>query len=283
MSFSANVKNELCGAGHNRQLLLARGAAYAMNDGGDTLYYKTENKTVCECVCSALDACGCKYTVTEQKKKNGCFYHTEIKNSELAREIPDCSDDDKFGLFLRGIYLVCGFVADPEKVYQLELFLCDREKCEAILKLITEHGMQMKMSQRRGNSFLYSKDSENISDLLTFMGAMSSAMEIMNVKIYKEVRNNVNRSVNCESANLNKTIAAAQSEAEDIRYIYEVKGEGYLPDELKQVADIRLQGIELSLSEIGKMLEPPISRSGVNHRLKRISAIAKRLREGKEV
>ena len=110
------------------------------------------------------------------------------------------------------------------------------------------------------------------------MGAMMQAMEIMNVKIYKEVRNNVNRSVNCEAANLDKTIAAAQKQADDINYIFEKRGEGYLPDELLQVAKIRLTALELSLSDIGKMLEPPISRSGVNHRLKKISLIADTLR-----
>ena len=144
--------------------------------------------------------------------------------------------------------------------------------------MIEEHGMGAKLSSRRGSSFLYIKESEKISDMLTYMGAMMQAMEIMNVKIYKEVRNNVNRSVNCEAANLDKTIAAAQKQADDINYIFEKRGEGYLPDELLQVAKIRLTALELSLSDIGKMLEPPISRSGVNHRLRKISLIADTLR-----
>ena len=100
----------------------------------------------------------------------------------------------------------------------------------------------------------------------------------MNIKIYKEVRNNVNRSVNCESANLDKTVAAANLQADDIEYIFAVRGRGYLSEELLKVADIRLENRELSLSDIGAMLEPPISRSGVNHRFRKISEIAKKLR-----
>ena len=181
-------------------------------------------------------------------------------------------------MYLRGIFLVCGLVANPEKGYQLELFLHDESKCRTLLSMIEEHGMGAKLSSRRGSSFLYIKESEKISDMLTYMGAMMQAMEIMNVKIYKEVRNNVNRSVNCEAANLDKTIAAAQKQADDINYIFEKRGEGYLPDELLQVAKIRLTALELSLSDIGKMLEPPISRSRVNHRLRKISLIADTLR-----
>ena len=147
-----------------------------------------------------------------------------------------------------------------------------------MLSLIEEHGMSAKLSTRRGSSFLYIRESEKISDILTFMGAMMQSMEIMNVKIMKEVKNKINRAVNCESANLDKTIAAANKQVDDIEYIFGTKGRSYLSDELLQVADIRINGTELSLSEIGAMLEPPISRSGVNHRLRKISEIAEKLR-----
>lgn len=143
--------------------------------------------------------------------------------------MPDCSGDDAFGVYLRGIFLVCGLVANPEKGYQLELFLHDESKCRTLLSMIEEHGMGAKLSSRRGSSFLYIKESEKISDMLTYMGAMMQAMEIMNVKIYKEVRNNVNRSVNCEAANLDKTIAAAQKQADDINYIFEKEEKGICP------------------------------------------------------
>lgn len=284
MSFAADVKNELCEAGHSRdqQYLLAKGAAFAMTKSEDGLYYQTENKKVFDCISQALEATGRKYVTSVQSKRTGKWYVTQLLDADFADKLPDCSGDDDFSVFLRGVFLVCGFAANPEKGYQLELFLCDEEKCRVLSQMIFEHGMTVKCSSRRGSSFLYIKESEKMSDMLTFMGAMSQAMEIMNVKIFKEVRNNVNRTVNCEAANLDKTIAAAQKQAEDINYIFETKGRGYLPSELEQVAEIRLKALELSLSDIGKMLEPPISRSGVNHRLKRISQTADRLRGGKE-
>lgn len=96
--------------------------------------------------------------------------------------MPDCSGDDAFGVYLRGVFLVCGLVANPEKGYQLELFLHDESKCRTLLSMIEEHGMGAKLSSRRGSSFLYIKESEKISDMLTYMGAMMQAMEIMNVK-----------------------------------------------------------------------------------------------------
>ena len=283
MSFAADVKNELCKAEHSRKQLelLSKGAAFAMTEDGDGCFFNTENKKAARCIADAFDCVGKENAVSESSFRGRTLYTVSLADKSYAHPVPDCSDDEAFGVYLRGVFLVCGLVANPEKGYQLELFLHDEEKCRLLLSMIEEHGMGAKLSSRRGSSFLYIKESEKISDMLTFMGAMMQAMEIMNVKIYKEVRNNVNRSVNCEAANLDKTIAAAQKQAEDIRYIFEHKGESYLPDELLQVAKIRLKALELSLSDIGKMLEPPISRSGVNHRLKKISLIADTLR-GKE-
>lgn len=283
MSFAADVKNELCKAEHSKKQLelLAKGAAFAMTEDGDGCFFNTENKKAARCIADAFESVGKENAVSESSFRGRMLYTVSLADKSYAHPVPDCSDDEAFGVYLRGVFLVCGLVANPEKGYQLELFLHNEEKCRQLLSMIEEHGMSAKLSSRRGSSFLYIKESEKISDMLTFMGAMMQAMEIMNVKIYKEVRNNVNRSVNCEAANLDKTIAAAQKQAEDIRYIFEHKGESYLPDELLQVAKIRLTALELSLSDIGKMLEPPISRSGVNHRLKKISLIADTLR-GKE-
>ena len=280
MSFAADVKNELCKAEHSKKQLelLSKGAAYAMTEDGDGCFFNTENKKAAACIADAFEAVGTEYEVGESVFRGRTLYTVTLFDKSYAYPIPDCSGDDAFGVYLRGIFLVCGLVANPEKGYQLELFLHNENKCLNILSMIEEHGMGAKLSSRRGSSFLYIKESEKISDMLTYMGAMMQAMEIMNVKIFKEVRNNVNRTVNCEAANLDKTIAAAQKQADDISYIFEKRGEGYLPDELLQVARIRLAAHELSLSDIGKMLEPPISRSGVNHRLKKISLIADTLR-----
>lgn len=291
MSFAADIKNELCRAEHSKKqlYLLAKGAAFAMSENGEECFFQTENKRVADCIVQGFSHADEKprFSVGKTEKtaagrRAGVFYTVTLYDKGFAKALPDCSDDDAFGVFLRGVFLVCGFAANPEKGYQLELFLHDREKCRLLAQMIDEHGMTVKQSSRRGSSFLYIKESEKISDMLTYMGAMMQAMEIMNVKIYKEVRNNVNRTVNCESANLDKTIAAAAKQTEDINYIFDTKGRGYLADELLQVAEIRLKSPELSLSDIGKLLEPPISRSGVNHRLKKIGEIAAKLRAGKE-
>ena len=284
MSFAADIKAELCRPEHNKQTLtvLCKGAAFAMSENGNTSSFKTESKKACDYIHQAFKEINENCAKTAENIRGKTLYSVTAECGEFANTLPDCSDDDAFGAFLRGVFLVCGGAADPEKGYQLELFLHSKEKCHILQQMIEEHGMTAKLSSRRSSYFLYIKESEKISDILTFMGAMMQAMEIMNVKIYKEVRNNVNRTVNCEAANLDKTIIAAQKQAQDIEYIFEHKGRSYLTEELLQVADIRLKARELSLSDIGRQLEPPISRSGVNHRLKRISLIADKLRSERE-
>ncbi len=286
MSFASDIKAELRRIDNSTEMtdILCKGAAFAMNEDDDNKRsFKTESKKTRDYVALCLKDMGvsCKKTSVEIR---GTTLHTlSLTDNSYGTEIPDCSDDDKFSAFLRGVFLVCGGAADPEKSYQLEFFLHSKEKCDILKQMIEEHGMTAKLSKRRGSHFLYIKESEKISDILTFMGAMMQSMEIMNVKIYKEVKNNVNRSVNCEAANLTKTIDAANNQADDIQYIFDNMGESYLSEELLQVARIRLSSRELSLSDIGAMLEPPISRSGVNHRLKKISSIAEKLRQEKEL
>ena len=138
--------------------------------------------------------------------------------------------------------------------------------------------MNINISHRRNSFFLYSKDSENISDYLTFIGAMKSSMEIMNIKIIKEVRSNINRVVNCEAANIGKTAAAAAKQILDIRLIGEKMGYDKLDEDLRELALLRLENPDISLSGLGGLLSEPLSRSGVNHRLKRIAAIAEDIR-----
>lgn len=278
MSFCTDIKNELCRQeqDENLRLCIAKGAAFAMNGG----VFQTGNKKTAEYLNKMLLDSGCaiKYeTVTVSEKKRAAYILT-LKDCFFAKQLPDCSNDAWFGAFLRGVFLVCGFASDPKKEYQLEFFLRDKEKTARLSNMIAEHGMSIKTSLRRSGSFLYIKDSEKISDMLTFMGAMVQSMTVMNVKIYKELRNNVNRTVNFEAANLDKTIAAAQKQTDDINYIIRKRGSGWLSDELWETAKLRLESIELSLTDIGKRLDPPVSRSGVFRRLKKISQLADELR-----
>ena len=128
---------------------------------------------------------------------------------------------------------------------------------------------------------MYIKESENIEDVLTFMGASMSSLEIMNVKILKDVRNKANRIANCDSANIEKTIAASYKQIDDIEYIMNPAGFDSLSDELREIAEARMENPDMSLRELGQALTKPISRSGVNHRMRKLSLIAEELRKRK--
>ncbi len=131
---------------------------------------------------------------------------------------------------------------------------------------------------RRGQTIVYIKGSEGIEDTLTFIGAQQCTLELMNVKIYKDVRNKANRIANCDSANIDKVVSAAMKQIEDISLIANNRGLDDLPDELKEIARLRIENPTMSLQEIGESLSEPLSRSGVNHRFKRIAAIAQEIR-----
>lgn len=297
MSFSSDIKNELCrnDLSLRQKKQLVYGILYGINGSeSGQIFLQTENKTIIDYFCELLAGVfkGIEIEVSQLEKKGLPFYSLKIAEQQwlsiLKAEfaLDNCSINPEYvdgndvatGIFLRGVFLSCGFATDPNKEYHIELFLHNEEKCDQLCQLICEQGMMMKKSLRRGQAFIYTKESERISDFLTYIGAMQQSMEIMNVKIYKEVRNNVNRTVNCESANLDKTLVAAQKQVDDIKLIYSIKGEGFLADDLAAVAEIRLNNIDLTLRDIGEMLEPKISRSGVNHRLKRISKLADELR-----
>ncbi|MCL1824059.1 MAG: DNA-binding protein WhiA [Oscillospiraceae bacterium] len=195
-------------------------------------------------------------------------------------EIEFNGNDRETGLFLRGVFLSCGSVTAPDKNYHLELNISDEKKQNKLFAMITESGIDIKKTTRKNKPLLYLKESELISDFLTFIGAGNHSMEIMNAKIFKEVRNKVNRKVNCEAANIGKTARAAGKQIADIEYIYKQKSADYLPPELRQIAELRLENFDMSLKEIGEICEPKLSRSGVFHRLEKISGIAEILRGG---
>jgi hypothetical protein len=185
------------------------------------------------------------------------------------------ANEELGGIFLRGVFVSCGNVNNPEKDYHLELTLPNREKCVELLDFAAASGLSLKQSSRGGRVFLYCKKCEHISDFLAYIGATRSAMELMNVIILKEIRSNVNRKVNCESANLEKTARAATQQIADIEFLLAEKV--VLPESLREVAELRLNNVALSLAEIGAELN--ISKSGVNHKLKKISQIAEKLRK----
>ena len=184
--------------------------------------------------------------------------------------------------FIRGAFLAVGSVSDPKKSYHFEIVCTAPEPARQLQELLASYDVDAKVVLRKRHYVVYIKEGSQIVELLGLMGAHISLMQLENVRIVKEMRNSVNRKVNCETANLNKTVSAAVRQAEDIRYIQEKIGLDKLPMDLEETARLRLEHTEASLKELGDMLSPKVGKSGVNHRLRKLSQIADDLREGKE-
>ena len=184
--------------------------------------------------------------------------------------------------FIRGAFLAAGSVSDPEKSYHFEIVCSTQEKAEELQSLLTAYEIDAKIVMRKMHYVVYVKEGSQIVELLGLTGAHVSLMQLENVRIVKEMRNSVNRKVNCETANLNKTVSAAVRQVEDIRYIQRTIGFQELNEGLAEMAVLRLEHPEASLKELGDLLTPPVGKSGVNHRLRKLSLIAEKLREGKE-
>lgn len=179
--------------------------------------------------------------------------------------------------YLRGAFLVCGAVTDPEHDYHLEFSVPHYNLSRDIAALLREWEFPAKTATRGGSYIVYIKESERIEDCLTFLGATKASLELMGVKMVKSIRNDTNRRLNFESANMDKTVQAAMAQTEALTRIDTTCGLGALPEELQEVAKLRLENPDLSLRDLGAMMEPPLSRSGVNHRLQRILKFAESL------
>lgn len=183
--------------------------------------------------------------------------------------------------YLRGAFLVAGSITNPEKAYHLEIALLSSELAHELQKLISSFEIDAKIVVRKKYSVLYIKEGAQIVEFLNVIEAHVALMELENVRIVKEVRNSVNRQVNCETANISKTVTAAAKQIEDIRYLQNNMGFSQLADGLREMAELRLDYPDVSLVELGKMLSKPLGKSGVNHRLRKISEFAEQLREKK--
>lgn len=183
---------------------------------------------------------------------------------------------DELSFFLCGVYLVCGLITDPHKSYHLEFILKNEKTAEDFCNILSMCSINSTSAKRKNLDIVYIKHSEGIEDLLTFMGAKLSALELMDVKIFKYLRNYTNRRNNCETANIGKTVIASTMQVADIKLIIEKAGLESLPENLRKLAVLRLENPDMSLSQLGKMLDEPISRSGVNHRFEKICEIAQK-------
>lgn len=298
MSFSSEIKKEVCSATvTDKELFSAE--LYGMLLFGrtfseDKIIFTTENTYACKRLTTLLETLYMpiieKQTALRTKSSDNHLYKVIVVNSDDCKRIFDdyghtksqitlrvnranVSSDELTSAFLRGVFLSCGSVSDPMKGYHAEFCVSHKnlsiDLCK-ILSEITECDFVPKTVLRNGNFIVYFKGSEQICDLLTYIGAPKSAMEIMGTKAVKLVRNNVNRRINGEMANIGKIASASAKQLEAIKYIKTNFGLESLPEDLREIAYLRLENPEMSLRDLGQNLNPPISRSGANHRMQRL-------------
>lgn len=189
------------------------------------------------------------------------------------------SSDECKKAYIRGAFLGGGSISNPEKTYHLEFVTHNMDYAKSLSSVINSFEITSKVIQRKNSFIVYIKEGENIVDLLNIIGANKSLFDFENIRVLKEVRNNVNRLVNCETANLSKTVNASVRQVESIKIIQKTIGIERLSPNIREIAHLRLQNPDSSLKELGKMLNPPIGKSGVNHRLRRIEKIAEELKK----
>ena len=300
MSFSADVKNEILSVeiendcckhafAYGMMLFSRAFSSYDMSilteHSGIAQTYFELMKSVCGVTAKLIKSKSGKIKVeitkeSERIKVLETFGYSK-KNGAVRLNWANFSDECCKNAFLKGVFLACGTVNDPNKRYHLEFvvpYLNLSRDLKVFINDFEQLSVEPKSITRNSNYVIYFKDSESIEDILATMGASNSALEVMGVKMYKDMRNNVNRKLNFESANLDKTIDAASKHVEAIIHIKNTVGLSYLSDDLREVAELRYENPDISLRELGEMLSTPISRSGVSHRLTKISNIAKQIK-----
>ena len=180
--------------------------------------------------------------------------------------------------FIRGAFLSCGSISDPTKGYHLEFVCNNRTQAEQLQEIIGQFDIEAKIVCRKKYFVVYVKEGAGIVELLNIMEAHVALMNLENLRILKEMRNSINRRVNCEAANIQKTVQASTRQVEDIIYLRDYYGFSRLPDNLREMAEVRLAYPEAALKELGEYLSPPVGKSGVNHRLRKLSELAEKLR-----
>lgn len=180
--------------------------------------------------------------------------------------------------FIRGAFMAAGSISDPNKSYHFEIKCNSEKKAKQLIELLENYNIDGKMVARKGGYVVYIKEGEGIVDVLNVMEAHVSLMEMENVRILKGMSNYYNRQVNCETANIKKTVATSVRQIDNIDFIIQNKGIDYLPEKLQDIAWVRKENPDASLQELGEMLDPPLGKSGVNHRLRKICQIAQELR-----
>ena len=301
MTFSAKVKNELCKVSSESKedlLPLLYGVLlFSRSFKAENISFHTENKNICGlvsellarefgCIVDVLSSGKDKQSImlrvpyqADREKILCALGHAKDEISlKINNDLLRTSGDIK--LFLRGVFLSCGTVTDPQNGYHLEFavpFLnLSKSLCD-LLNALTDIKIKAKTTERKGIFVVYIKDSADITDFLAYVGAPASAMDMMQVKMVKEVRNYVNRTTNFEAANLGKIATAAALQIDAIKMIKASGKFSCLDDDLQELANLRLSNPEMSLRELGKNLSVPLTRSGVNHKMKKILTLSESL------
>lgn len=301
MTFATKVKSEIS---HNKGLIARKKKefSYGMMLCGKTfceesITMTTENKYIAKLYAKLIFQQIPMQTSVTTREYNGNFrqstYSVSVDDEEdrktilqfFAQEYQNfetlndhlMGDEEACHAFLAGAFLSASNISDPKKDYHLEFVLPNRETAGLLMQILRELGLNFKEMIRRGLPVIYCKDSSSIEEFLVMVGASNAMMDIVNVKIYKDVRNQVNRVTNCETSNIEKTVSAATVQAADIRYLIKT---GILQAQelpLRQTAQARLENPDMSLRELGELMG--VSRSGINHRLQKLSQLAKQARE----
>ena len=285
MSFSSDVKDELNNiVGQARHCQLAELAAivhFAGRNGKSSKAFDVpvENEHASRKCFTLLQK-----TFNINSVNHNVRQALKIETDENGSMVTECAVDGRLLLkdccrraFLRGAFLASGSVSDPSKGYHLEFVCRSDEQAEQLKSVMSDYGIEAHTVMRKKHLIVYIKEGEAIVDLLNLMGAHISLMNLENTRILKEISNSVNRRVNCEAANIAKTINAASKQSEAIEYIRDHHGFAGLPEKLREIAEVRLENPEASLKELGEMLDPPVGKSGVNHRLRQLNEFAESL------
>lgn len=298
MSFSSDVKRELCGI-LPEKACCRKAQLYGMLEAGrsfsaDRISLQTENEQVAQVYVRLLQEVAGVDVVRSDAAGESNKFHTLSVPAGQCRQVWELFGQDAASYavrlnranlecdacataYLRGMFLTCGAMTTPQIGYHMEFSIPYYHLARDWQALFAEWGLSAREIRRKGSYVLYFKESEQIEDCLTLMGAMSASLELMNIKMVKDIRNNANRITNCESANIDKTVAAASRQVAAVKSILRTCGLDALPEDLRELAMLRLENPEYSLRELGAALSEPISRSGVNHRLERILDFAAHL------
>ena len=279
MSYSSDIKEELSKINNfkNIALIEAEFLGYILtgnvNSDEDLVEFVTENEFNIERFYKILFNLNIDYE-PDKISKNFIATISRKDVEEIMKKIKINEVSDITKSIIRGAFLGAGSITDPKKSYHLEILFGTEENSEYILNLGKVFGITLKQIEYKDKYMLYIKDGEEISKFLACIGANKAVLEFEDIRIFKEMKNNVNRLVNCETANLNKTVNAAIDQIEDIKLLQSLNKFDDMPIDLREIALLRLENPDATLKELGQMLTEPIGKSGVNHRLKKIHNLA---------